>query len=186
VIEMLPNLDGFLWDDVLDALYAQARDFWDKDQPEVADAEFDALMRELQQLESEYPDLVTPDSPTQRVGGRISEAFRNVRHAEPMLSLDNAYDEEELRAFDARVRPRLDGLALSSPARERIDRELRKIAGADMTQVLSIAPSEQRVVRSIVDEGFVFAFRLVMIGAAGMALAAAGFGNAIRQHDVER
>ena len=90
------------------------------------------------------------------------------------------------RAFDARVRPRLDGLALSSPARERIDRELRKIAGADMTQVLSIAPSEQRVVRSIVDEGFVFAFRLVMIGAAGMALAAAGFGNAIRQHDVER
>ncbi len=90
------------------------------------------------------------------------------------------------RAFDARVRPRLDGLALSSPARERIDRELRKIAGADMTQVLSITPSEQRVVRSIVDEGFVFAFRLVMIGAAGMALAAAGFGNAIRQHDVER
>jgi DNA ligase (NAD+) len=61
-------------------------------QPEIADAEFDALMRELQQLETENPDLVTPDSPTQRVGGRVSQAFPNVRHAEPMLSLDNAYD----------------------------------------------------------------------------------------------
>jgi DNA ligase (NAD+) len=87
-------------------------------QPEVADAEFDALMRELQQLESEYPDLVTADSPTQRVGGRISEAFQNVRHAEPMLSLDNAYDEEELRAFDARVRR---GLADAGAALEQVD-----------------------------------------------------------------
>jgi DNA ligase (NAD+) len=73
-------------------------------QPEIADAEFDALMRELQQLETEHPDLVTPDSPTQRVGGRVSESFQDVRHAEPMLSLDNAYDEADLRAFDDRVR----------------------------------------------------------------------------------
>ena len=73
-------------------------------QPEIADAEFDALMGELQQLESEYPDLVTPDSPTQRVGGRVIEGFHNVQHAEPMLSLDNAYDEADLRAFDDRVR----------------------------------------------------------------------------------
>ena len=87
-------------------------------QPEVADAEFDALMTELQQLEREYPDLVTPDSPTQRVGGRVSEAFRNVRHAEPMLSLDNAYDESELRAFDARVRR---GLAEAGAATDDVD-----------------------------------------------------------------
>jgi len=73
-------------------------------QPEISDAEFDALMRELQQLESEYPDLVSVDSPTQRVSGRVAEGFREVAHAEPMLSLDNAYDEEELRAFDDRVR----------------------------------------------------------------------------------
>ena len=73
-------------------------------QPEIADAEFDALMRELQQLETQHPDLVTPDSPTQRVSGRVSEGFQNVQHAEPMLSLDNAYDEAELRAFDERVR----------------------------------------------------------------------------------
>ena len=73
-------------------------------QPEISDAEFDDLMRELQQLEQENPTLVTPDSPTQRVSGRASERFENVRHAEPMLSLDNAYDEGELRAFDERVR----------------------------------------------------------------------------------
>jgi DNA ligase (NAD+) len=87
-------------------------------QPEIADAEFDALMRELQQLESEHPDLVTPDSPTQRVGGRVSETFPNVRHAEPMLSLDNAYDEEELRAFDARVRR---GLADAGGGADQVD-----------------------------------------------------------------
>ena len=73
-------------------------------QPEISDAEFDDLLRELQQLEQENPTLVTPDSPTQRVSGRASERFESVRHAEPMLSLDNAYDEGELRAFDERVR----------------------------------------------------------------------------------
>jgi hypothetical protein len=86
------------------------------------------------------------------------------------------------RTFDARVRPPLDRLALSSPAREGVDRELRKIAGADVTQVSSIPPSERRAVRAIIDEGFVSAFRLVTIGAAGLALAAAALGNAIR-HD---
>jgi EmrB/QacA subfamily drug resistance transporter len=85
------------------------------------------------------------------------------------------------RTFDARVRPPLDRLALASPAREEVDRELPKMAGADVAQVSSIPPPERRVVRAIIDDGFVFAFRLVMIGAAGLALAAAGFGNAIRQ-----
>lgn len=73
-------------------------------QPEISDADFDDLMRELLLLEQEHPTLVTPDSPTQRVSGRVSEEFDKVRHAEPMLSLDNAYDEDELRAFDERVR----------------------------------------------------------------------------------
>jgi DNA ligase (NAD+) len=72
--------------------------------PEIADAEFDALMRELEGLEREHPDLLTVDSPTQRVGGRPVEGFETVRHAAPMLSLDNAYTEEELRAFDERIR----------------------------------------------------------------------------------
>jgi DNA ligase (NAD+) len=72
--------------------------------PEISDAEFDELVRELQRLEAEHPDLVTPDSPTQRVGGRAVEGFASVAHLAPMLSLDNAYNEEELRAFDERVR----------------------------------------------------------------------------------
>ncbi len=61
-------------------------------------------MRELAQLESEHPDLVSGDSPTQRVSGRVAAGFASVQHAEPMLSLDNAFSEEELRAFDERVR----------------------------------------------------------------------------------
>ena len=72
--------------------------------PEISDEEFDRLLHELEHLEAEYPDLVTPDSPTQRVAGRPIEAFPTVVHLEPMLSLDNAYNEHELRAFDERVR----------------------------------------------------------------------------------
>jgi DNA ligase (NAD+) len=72
--------------------------------PEVSDAEFDRLLHELERLEAEFPDLVTPESPTQRVAGRPTEGFATVRHLRPMLSLDNAYNEEELRAFDERVR----------------------------------------------------------------------------------
>ena len=72
--------------------------------PEIADAEFDALMKELERLEADNPDLLTQDSPTQRVGGRPVEGFETVVHAQPMLSLDNAYSEDELRGFDERVR----------------------------------------------------------------------------------
>jgi DNA ligase (NAD+) len=72
--------------------------------PEISDAEFDALLHELEALEAEYPDLVTSDSPTQRVAGRPVEGFATVEHLVPMLSLDNAYNDEELRAFDERVR----------------------------------------------------------------------------------
>ncbi|MFI5283511.1 MAG: NAD-dependent DNA ligase LigA [Candidatus Dormibacterales bacterium] len=95
------------------------------DQPEVSDAEFDALFLELRQIESEHPELVTPDSPTQRVGGEASDQFAKVRHRSPMLSLQNAFDEAEIRAFDKRVRAavgdavtyccelKIDGLAIS-------------------------------------------------------------------------
>ena len=72
--------------------------------PGISDPQFDALLRELQALEAAHPDLVTPESPTQRVGGRPAEGFATVAHAASMLSLDNAYNEEELRAFDERVR----------------------------------------------------------------------------------
>src|SRR5215210_677346 len=76
--------------------------------PELSDAEFDALMIELRALEAQHPGLLTPDSPTQRVGGRPAEGFATVEHLQPMLSLDNAYDEADLRAFDDRVRRGLD------------------------------------------------------------------------------
>jgi DNA ligase (NAD+) len=98
-----------------------------EDEPEISDAEYDALYRELEALEGEYPELVTPDSPTQRVGGEPIEGFEEVRHAVPMLSLANARKVEDLREWDARVRrllgedesPRyvterkIDGLAVS-------------------------------------------------------------------------
>src|ERR1700757_3145862 len=73
------------------------------DNPEISDAEFDTLMRQLKDLESEHPSLITPDSPTQRVGGKPREGFVKVRHSTPMLSLDNTYNEEELRAWERRV-----------------------------------------------------------------------------------
>src|SRR3954470_15315341 len=72
--------------------------------PEITDDAFDALVKELEALEAEHPDLVTADSPTQRVGGRAVEGFATAEHLQPMLSLDNGYSEEELRAFDDRVR----------------------------------------------------------------------------------
>src|SRR5579864_8006866 len=73
------------------------------DSPEISDTDFDKLMMELQQLEAEHPTLVTLDSPTQRVGGKPREGFVKVRHSTPMLSLDNTYSEEELRAWERRV-----------------------------------------------------------------------------------
>ncbi len=96
------------------------------DDPEIPDAEYDRLLRELQALEARYPELVTPDSPTQRVGAAPLESFAEVEHRLPMLSLSNALDEHELSEFDRRVReglgveqvrysaePKLDGLAIS-------------------------------------------------------------------------
>ena len=77
------------------------------DDPTVPDAEYDRLMRRLRDIEAAHPELVTPESPTQRVGGEKLAAFREVRHTKPMLSLDNVLGDEELEAFDRRVRERL-------------------------------------------------------------------------------
>ena len=83
--------------------YHEERYYVDND-PEISDQEFDQLLHELEGLEKDYPELVTFDSPTQRVAGRPVESFATVEHVTPMLSLDNVYDEPELRAFDERVR----------------------------------------------------------------------------------
>src|SRR5881398_4124115 len=73
------------------------------DDPEISDAEFDRLMNQLKKLEAEQPELITTDSPTQRVGGKPREGFVKVAHSAPMLSLDNAYGEDELRDWERRV-----------------------------------------------------------------------------------
>src|ERR1700719_394076 len=79
------------------------------DQPEISDAEFDRLMRELRDIEQAHAEMRSPDSPTQRVGGQPREGFVKVPHSSPMLSLDNALNEQELREFDTRVQSLLKG-----------------------------------------------------------------------------
>ena len=78
--------------------------YYVKDEPEISDAAYDRLMQELKKLEAQHPELVTPDSPTVRVGGTPREGFQTVRHVRPMLSLDNAFSYDDLRNFDRRVR----------------------------------------------------------------------------------
>lgn len=95
--------------------------YYVKDDPKISDAEYDALMRELIELEAAFPDLVTPDSPSQRVGGAPLDAFEKVTHAVPMLSLDNAFDEGDLREFDRRVRSLLGGEAVQYVVEPKID-----------------------------------------------------------------
>ncbi len=129
------------------------------DAPEITDAEYDALMRELQQLEREHPELITPDSPTQRVGGKPREGFTKVPHSSPMLSLDNALGEAELREFDRRVRAllpdedfqyvaelKMDGLSLAVHYRDsRMSQALTRgdgVIGEDVTE-------NARTIRSI-------------------------------------
>ncbi len=90
--------------------------YYREDAPELSDAEYDALFRELVALESAHPELITSDSPTQRVGGAISATFDEVRHRRPMLSLGNAFSHDELRAFDTRVRRGLGLPAAPEPA----------------------------------------------------------------------
>ena len=103
-----------------------SRLYYVEDSPEITDAEYDRLFSELEALEAKHPELRTPDSPTQRVGGAPLEQFAEVRHRTPMLSINNAFDEEDVRGFDERVRkalavdaveytgePKFDGLAIS-------------------------------------------------------------------------
>ncbi|HYO67654.1 MAG TPA: NAD-dependent DNA ligase LigA, partial [Archangium sp.] len=112
-------------EELRDVINAHDYRYYVLDSPEVTDAEYDALMRELRQLETKFPELILPESPTQRVGGRPTELFAPVQHRLPMRSLDNAFSDEELAAWAARVERRLgartdcvcelkiDGLAVS-------------------------------------------------------------------------
>ncbi len=97
-----------------DAIRHHEERYYIHNDPQISDEEFDTLLHELERLEAAHPELVTPDSPTQRVAGRPIDGFETVEHMLPMLSLDNAYNEDELRAFDERVR-RGVGRVLSDP-----------------------------------------------------------------------
>ena len=129
------------------------------DDPEMSDADFDKLMNELKRLEAEHPELITPDSPTQRVGGKPREGFVKAKHSSPMLSLDNAYSEEELRDWERRVHEltgrtdleymcelKLDGMSLALVYSDgRLERGITRgdgTTGEDVT-------SNVRTVRSI-------------------------------------
>jgi DNA ligase (NAD+) len=111
-------------EELRDLIRRHEHSYYVLDRPEVSDAEYDALFLELRRIEEERPDLLTPDSPTQRVGGEASDQFAKVRHRSRMMSLQNAFDEDEIRAFDKRVRAavgeveycgelKIDGLAIS-------------------------------------------------------------------------
>jgi DNA ligase (NAD+) len=103
-----------------DIAYHEKKYYVDND-PQISDAEFDALVRELKDLEAAYPDLVTPDSPTQRVGEKPVEGFAAVRHAVPMLSMDNVYSVEDFEEFDRRTRKLLPGEEVDYVAELKID-----------------------------------------------------------------
>lgn len=112
-------------DELREAIRRHEHAYYVLDRPEVSDAEYDAMFLELRRIEEERPDLISADSPTQRVGGEASDQFAKVRHLSRMLSLQNAFDESEIRAFDKRVRAaigdavvycgelKIDGLAMS-------------------------------------------------------------------------
>jgi DNA ligase (NAD+) len=95
--------------------------YYVQDSPEISDREYDQLLENLQKLEEAHPELITPDSPTQRVGGRPAEGFPEVVHTRQMLSLDNSYNIDELRAFDERCRRLAEGRALEYVAELKID-----------------------------------------------------------------
>ncbi|MGE3820103.1 MAG: NAD-dependent DNA ligase LigA, partial [Isosphaeraceae bacterium] len=93
--------------------------------PEISDKQYDALLKRLESIESEHPDRITPDSPTQRVGGSPLEGFTTVKHAVPMLSIDNTYNDEEIREWDARVRK---GLNPGEPVRYVVELKVDGVA----------------------------------------------------------
>ncbi|MBP7707980.1 MAG: NAD-dependent DNA ligase LigA [Candidatus Aminicenantes bacterium] len=103
-----------------DIVHHERKYYVDAD-PQISDAEFDRLMAELRDLEARFPELVTPESPTQRVGERPLEGFATVAHRTPMLSIDNGYDEDEIREFEARVRKALGGRPVAYTAELKID-----------------------------------------------------------------
>lgn len=119
----MPNKENVA--DVIEDLRNQIRHhdelYYQKAAPEISDQDYDALLRQLVELETAHPDLITPDSPSQRVGGKPIEGFTPVRHAQRMMSIDNTYDEAEVREFDARLKRNLHGEPYAYTCEPKID-----------------------------------------------------------------
>lgn len=101
-------------DELREIIRHHSRLYYEQDSPEIPDADFDALLRELELLEEQHPDLITPDSPTQSVGGSATITFSSVEHRVPMMSLDNAFSPEEVAAWGGRLQRRIDELGASA------------------------------------------------------------------------
>jgi DNA ligase (NAD+) len=101
-------------DELREMIRHHSRLYYEQDSPEIPDADFDALLRELEILEEQHPDLITPDSPTQSVGGSATITFSSVEHRVPMMSLDNAFSPEEVAAWGGRLQRRIDELGASA------------------------------------------------------------------------
>ncbi|MFB3897619.1 MAG: NAD-dependent DNA ligase LigA, partial [bacterium] len=97
------------------------RKYYIENQPEISDFEYDQLMKQLEQLEAQFPNLITPDSPTQRVSGEPVKEFASVTHRVPMMSLTNCYSPEEIREFDTRVRKLLPEVTIEYIVELKID-----------------------------------------------------------------
>ena len=115
------------------------------DSPEISDVEYDKLIERLTELENQHPEYVTPDSPTQRVGGRPAEGFAEVRHRRPMLSLDNSYNLDELRAFDQRCQRLAEGRPLQYVAELKIDGLSISLHYADQILARGVTRGDGRV-----------------------------------------
>ncbi|HEY9282534.1 MAG TPA: NAD-dependent DNA ligase LigA [Pyrinomonadaceae bacterium] len=156
------------------------------DNPEISDADYDALLARLQQLEAEHPELVAPDSPTQRVGGRPAEGFPEYVHRRPMLSLDNSYNIEDLRAFDERCRKLADGRAVEYVAELKIDGLSISLHYEDGALARGVTRGDGRVGEDVTQNArTIRSVPLKLRGAKGDARGQAGlFSNALRDFEV--
>ena len=149
--------------------------YYDEDAPEIEDDEFDALTRELRELEAEYPQLITADSYTQRIHGELSNLFTPVAHEVPLASLQDVFSLEELREFDARVRetipepvyvvePKIDGLSIALEYRDgqflrgatRGDGQVGEDVSANLRTIRSIPKKLKRPLPRIIVRGEVY------------------------------
>ncbi len=141
-----------------DEIRKHDRFYYDEATPTISDREYDRLYKQLVDLETQFPDLVTPDSPTQRVGGKPLQAFEQVPHLISMLSLDNTYSEQEVKNFHARIQrllpnekipvviePKVDGVAVSLIYEKKASKNLMTNARSKGCRCLQIPATPRRV-----------------------------------------